>query len=78
MVALGFGLAAVTSGCWLGSGGVVVEVEVEVLGVVVVVVVGVVEEAAAGAGFSASAAGVVSVVSAVVRFAIGAVNEAMV
>jgi hypothetical protein len=38
----------------------------------------VVEEAAAGAGFSASAAGVVSVVSAVVRFAIGAVNEAMV
>ena len=77
MVALGFGLAAVTSGCWLGSGGVVVEVEVLGVGVVVVVV-GVVEEAAAGAGFSASAAGVVSVVSAVVRFAIGAVNEAMV
>ena len=73
MVALGFGLAAVSSGCWLGSGGVVVGV-----GVVVVVVVVVVEEAAAGAGFSASAAGVVSGVSAVVRFAIGAVNEAMV
>ena len=53
-------------------------VEVEVLGVGVVVV-GVVEEASGvGAGFSASAAGVVSVVSAVVRFAIGAVNEAMV